>query len=163
MGMRMPETCWAVFKRQVINLRSCCILLVNSVKNNITIFNSFCTENATRLHYKDQADSAVQGKNRWDDNYKKHVYTTRGQIAEYFNFTWCGTYRRLPLHIEGFMPFANFAVEFLVFTGVSGLYRSFFFLVFTGVSSFWSLPEFLLSGLYRSFFFPKHSFPFLTL
>jgi len=30
MGMRMPETCWAVFKWQVINLRSCCIWLVDS-------------------------------------------------------------------------------------------------------------------------------------
>ena len=29
----MPETCWAVFKRQVINLRSCCILLVDSVES----------------------------------------------------------------------------------------------------------------------------------
>jgi len=33
MGMRMPQTCWALFKRQVINLRSCCILLVGSVDN----------------------------------------------------------------------------------------------------------------------------------
>ena len=33
MGTRMPETCWAVFKRQVINLRSCCILLVDSVES----------------------------------------------------------------------------------------------------------------------------------
>jgi hypothetical protein len=33
MGMRMPEICWAVFKRQVINLRSCCILLVDSVES----------------------------------------------------------------------------------------------------------------------------------
>jgi hypothetical protein len=32
MGMRMPETCWAVSKWQVINLRSCCILLVDSVE-----------------------------------------------------------------------------------------------------------------------------------
>jgi len=32
MGMRMPETCWVVFKWQVINLRSCCILLVDSVE-----------------------------------------------------------------------------------------------------------------------------------
>jgi len=32
MGMRMLETCWAVSKRQVINLRSCCILLVDSVE-----------------------------------------------------------------------------------------------------------------------------------
>jgi hypothetical protein len=29
-----PETCWAVFKWQVINLRSCCILLVDSVEKN---------------------------------------------------------------------------------------------------------------------------------
>jgi len=32
MGMRMPETCWAVFKRQVINLRICCVLLADSVE-----------------------------------------------------------------------------------------------------------------------------------
>jgi hypothetical protein len=30
MGMRMPETCSAVFKRQVINRRNCCIWLVDS-------------------------------------------------------------------------------------------------------------------------------------
>jgi hypothetical protein len=30
MGMRMPETCWAVFKRQAINLKNCCIWLVDS-------------------------------------------------------------------------------------------------------------------------------------
>jgi hypothetical protein len=29
----MPETCWAVFKWQVINLKSCCILLVDSVES----------------------------------------------------------------------------------------------------------------------------------
>ena len=34
MGMWLPETCWAVFKRQVINLRSCCILLVDSVQSS---------------------------------------------------------------------------------------------------------------------------------
>ena len=33
MGMRMPETCWAIFKRQVINLRNCCIWLVDSVES----------------------------------------------------------------------------------------------------------------------------------
>jgi hypothetical protein len=33
MGMRMPETCWAVSKLQVINLRGCCILLVDSVES----------------------------------------------------------------------------------------------------------------------------------
>jgi hypothetical protein len=32
MGMRTPETCSAVRKRQVINLRSCCILLVDVFK-----------------------------------------------------------------------------------------------------------------------------------
>jgi hypothetical protein len=30
MSMRMPETCWAVLKRQAINLRNCCIWLVDS-------------------------------------------------------------------------------------------------------------------------------------
>ena len=30
MGMRMPETCWAVFKWQVINPRNYCIWLVDS-------------------------------------------------------------------------------------------------------------------------------------
>ena len=29
MGVRAPETCWAVYKRQVINWRNCCILLVD--------------------------------------------------------------------------------------------------------------------------------------
>jgi hypothetical protein len=33
MGMRMPETCWYVFKWQVIYLRSCCIWLVDSVES----------------------------------------------------------------------------------------------------------------------------------
>jgi hypothetical protein len=30
MGIKMPETCWAVLKRQVINLRNCCVWLVES-------------------------------------------------------------------------------------------------------------------------------------
>jgi len=29
MGVRTPETCWAVHKRQVINLKNCCIWLVD--------------------------------------------------------------------------------------------------------------------------------------
>jgi hypothetical protein len=33
MGMSMPETCWAVFKRQVINLRNCWIWLVDSIES----------------------------------------------------------------------------------------------------------------------------------
>jgi hypothetical protein len=32
-GHEDARTCWAVFKRQVINLRSCCILLVDSVES----------------------------------------------------------------------------------------------------------------------------------
>jgi hypothetical protein len=28
-GVRTPETCWAVYKRQLINLRNCCIWLVD--------------------------------------------------------------------------------------------------------------------------------------
>ena len=33
MGMRIPETCCAVFKRQVINLRNSCIWLVDSFES----------------------------------------------------------------------------------------------------------------------------------
>jgi len=33
MGMRMPETCWTVFKWQVIHLRICFIWLVDSVES----------------------------------------------------------------------------------------------------------------------------------
>jgi hypothetical protein len=33
MGRRMPEICSAEFKRQVINLRNCCIWFVDSVEN----------------------------------------------------------------------------------------------------------------------------------
>jgi hypothetical protein len=33
MAMGMPETCSAVFKRQAIHLRSCCIWLVDSVES----------------------------------------------------------------------------------------------------------------------------------
>ena len=35
MGMRMPKTCWAVFKWQVINLRISCIGLVDSVESTM--------------------------------------------------------------------------------------------------------------------------------
>ena len=40
MGMRMPETCWAVFKWQVRNLRNCCIWLVDSFECNLQTLNS---------------------------------------------------------------------------------------------------------------------------
>ena len=33
MGVRTPETCWAVSKRQAINLRNCCIWLVDSFES----------------------------------------------------------------------------------------------------------------------------------
>jgi len=49
MGMRMPETCSAVFKRPVIKLRSCCIWVVDSVESmmmhgiaNPKYLNLFC-------------------------------------------------------------------------------------------------------------------------
>jgi hypothetical protein len=35
MGVRMPEKCWAVSKRQVMKLRSCCIWLVDSFENTL--------------------------------------------------------------------------------------------------------------------------------
>ena len=45
MGMRMPETCWAVFKRRVINLRSCCILFVDSVETHMRTCGCVCAWN----------------------------------------------------------------------------------------------------------------------
>ena len=33
MGMRIPETCWAVFKRQIVNLRNWCMWLVDSIES----------------------------------------------------------------------------------------------------------------------------------
>jgi hypothetical protein len=35
MAMRMTETCWAVCKRQVLKLRSCCTLFVDSVESHL--------------------------------------------------------------------------------------------------------------------------------
>jgi hypothetical protein len=44
MGMRMPETCWDVFKRQAINLRSCCILLVDSDESSTYLLWLHCLD-----------------------------------------------------------------------------------------------------------------------
>ena len=44
MGMRMPETCWAVFKRQAINLRNYCIWLVDSFDCCRFILNNYCCD-----------------------------------------------------------------------------------------------------------------------
>jgi len=44
MGMRMPESCWAVFKWQAINLRNCCIWLDDSSECSLNIaFASYIT------------------------------------------------------------------------------------------------------------------------
>ena len=44
MGMRMPETCWAVFKWRAINLRDWCIWLVDlfELKSFLTFDHSVC-------------------------------------------------------------------------------------------------------------------------
>ena len=49
MGMRIPETCWAVFKRQVINLRNYCIWLVESVERELL---QFARQHALGKHEK---------------------------------------------------------------------------------------------------------------
>ena len=41
MGMRMPETCWTVFKRQAIKLRDWCIWLVDLFEFTLDIYYSF--------------------------------------------------------------------------------------------------------------------------
>jgi len=46
MGIRIPETCWAVFKWQVINLRICCIWLVDSIECFFfSQINTYCIRN----------------------------------------------------------------------------------------------------------------------
>jgi len=54
MRMRMPETCWAVFKWQVINLRIYHIWLVDSVESmmmhGLATPKSFCTRCLTSSH-----------------------------------------------------------------------------------------------------------------
>jgi hypothetical protein len=54
MGMRMPETCWTVFKRQVINFKNCRMWLVDSVENNcnlLTFCNMRCVSINTGRHF----------------------------------------------------------------------------------------------------------------
>ena len=40
MGEKAPETCWVTYKRQVINLWNCCILLVNLFQSLLSKFGS---------------------------------------------------------------------------------------------------------------------------
>jgi hypothetical protein len=49
MGMRMHETCWAVFKRQVNNLRNGCIWLVDSVESVFSYFAYPSARDSNRL------------------------------------------------------------------------------------------------------------------
>ena len=46
MGVRTPETCWVVHKRQVINRTNCCIWLVDLFENDFVNFVLFQQENA---------------------------------------------------------------------------------------------------------------------
>jgi len=50
MGVRTPETCLAVHKRQVINLRNCCIYLVDLFELNF--FGSQSIYSAWTLNYR---------------------------------------------------------------------------------------------------------------
>jgi len=63
MGMRMPETCWAVSKRQIINLWSRCILLVDSVESTpfIYVHCESTAESSSRPHQPQEADSRSSG------------------------------------------------------------------------------------------------------
>jgi len=52
MGARMPETCWAVHKHQVINLRNCCIYLVDwfeLLRDIILLFRFTCLIKASDI------------------------------------------------------------------------------------------------------------------
>jgi len=64
MGVRMSETCWAVFKRQVINLRNCCIWLVDSFEWESTK----ALKTHILLYHKNSLSEFL--------NYIRHIFTT---------------------------------------------------------------------------------------
>jgi len=71
MGVRTSETCWAVHKRQVTNLRSCCTWLVDLFeKNALNIYDVLCSQ------YSHQHVSAGNGtpSSGWYFYYKNTVY-----------------------------------------------------------------------------------------
>ena len=67
MGVRTPETCWAVHKRRVINLRNCCIWLVDLFEFEIGLLLIF------RKLSRDNVLNCVQEESGClSSNYKLH-------------------------------------------------------------------------------------------
>jgi hypothetical protein len=60
MGVRTPQTCWAVFKRRVISLRNCCIWLVDSFEWLLFFLDIFDTR---CIYY--QNSSKFLSRNGW--------------------------------------------------------------------------------------------------
>ena len=64
----MPETCCALSKRQVINLRSCCIFLVDSVESMMMhgLANPKLIDFGHWGALDNESPSLVPGENVWD-------------------------------------------------------------------------------------------------
>ena len=76
MGTRMPETCWAVFKRQVINLRSCCIWLVNSVES--MMMHGLANPKLHHLYYEHGASKLLKTWSVQSDKHREEWTSQRG-------------------------------------------------------------------------------------
>jgi hypothetical protein len=70
MDMRMPETCWAVFKWQVMNLRNCCIWLIDSVE-------------ITGLFMKSQVHYNCYKDHQWTLHYANYLRVTSSLFTSY--------------------------------------------------------------------------------
>jgi hypothetical protein len=60
MGLRMPETCWAVFKRQAIILRDWCIWLVDLLECGVCVVR---TKGKVLVLASDMLQAAILSKN----------------------------------------------------------------------------------------------------
>jgi len=80
MGMSMPETCWAVFKWQVINLRSCCIWLVDSVES--MMMHGLANPKFTNWH----CYTSPKGKHLTQQHHSKSINSHK--LTRLFGFYW---------------------------------------------------------------------------
>ena len=94
MGMRMTETCWAVFKRRAINLREWCIWLVDLFeKNSIdTIGNWTCYFPACSAVPQPTAPpAACPGKLKYLEKYSVQLPLHPPQVPYGLTWQWTRT------------------------------------------------------------------------
>jgi len=86
MGVRTPETCWAVHKRQVINLRSCCIWLVDLFEIQYKIWsNSFQVFHSYTTWHKNHVCSTISKPLRLRKKWSRHEICVS---LLFRNFVW---------------------------------------------------------------------------